>query len=73
MKQIDEPSPEQIALYRSMTPEHRWEAGKKMYWEARRLLSADLQAQNPEWSKERADAEAGRLFLIESLKEGWRR
>jgi len=34
------PSPEQQAIFRSMTPGQRWEAAVQLYWSARRLKTA---------------------------------
>ena len=58
----DEPSPEQIAIYRSMTPGRRLEIAEQMYWSARRMKSAWLKSQHPDWSEQQVEAEVRRLF-----------
>lgn len=58
----DEPSPEQIAIYRAMTPERRLEIAELMYWEARQMKAAWLKSLHPDWSQEQIEVEVKRLF-----------
>jgi hypothetical protein len=58
----DNPSPEQIEIYRRMTPGRRLELAENLYWSARRLKSAWLRSLHPDWSEEAVEAEVTRLF-----------
>ena len=58
----DNPSPEQIEIYRRMTPGRRLELAENLYWSARRLKSAWLHSLHPDWSAEAVEAEVTRLF-----------
>lgn len=59
----DEPSDEQIAIYRAMTPQRRLEIAEQMYWSARRWKAAWLRSLHPEWSEAEIEAEVKRLFI----------
>jgi hypothetical protein len=58
----DNPSPEQIEIYRRMTPGRRLELAENLYWSARRLKHAWLRSLHPAWSEEAVEAEVTRLF-----------
>jgi hypothetical protein len=58
----EQPSPEQIAILRRMTPEQRLAIGERLYWSARALKTAWLRSQHPEWSEERVSQEVTRNF-----------
>lgn len=58
----DDPSPEQIEIYRRMTPGRRLEIAEQMYWSARRMKWAWLRAQNPDWTDAEVGAEVTRNF-----------
>ncbi|NJM55560.1 MAG: hypothetical protein HC841_06265 [Verrucomicrobiae bacterium] len=57
-----EPSPEQIAIYRAMTPEQRLQRGEQMYWEAWRWKEAGVRHAHPDWSPEQVRREVARIF-----------
>ncbi len=59
----DAPSPEQQAVFRSMTPGQRWEAAVELYWSARRLKTAFVRSIHPDWPDERVDAFVRAAFL----------
>lgn len=59
----DEPSPEQIAIYRAMTPQRRLEIAEQMYWEARELKAAWFRSLHPDWAEERIEAEVKQNFI----------
>ncbi len=59
----EQPSPEQIEIYRRMTPEQRYQAGRDLYWSARRLKASYLRHQHPEWTEAQVDDEVRRIFL----------
>ena len=53
----EQTSPEQIAIFRRMTPEQLWQAARQLYWTMRRHKAAFRQSQHPEWTEEQvADA-----------------
>ena len=58
----DDPSPEQIEIYRRMTPGRRLEIAEQMYWSARRMKGAWLRTQHPEWTDTEVEAEVTRNF-----------
>lgn len=60
--EADEPSPEQIEIYRSMTPGRRLEVAEGMYWSARRMKASWLRATHPEWTESEVEAEVTRIF-----------
>ena len=58
----DQPSPEQIALYRRMTSGRRLEVAEQLYWSARRMKSAWLKSLHPDWMDAQVEAEVTRVF-----------
>lgn len=58
----EQPSPEQIAIYRKMTPEQRWTVAKRLYWTARKLKAAGVRMLHPDWSEEQVSREVTRIF-----------
>lgn len=58
----DDPSPEQIEIYRGMTPGRRLELAEQMYWSARRMKGAWLRTLHPEWSDAEVQSEVTRIF-----------
>lgn len=56
-------SPEQQAIFRSMTASQRWEAAVQLYWSARRLKTAFVRSIHPDWPDERVDAYVRAAFL----------
>jgi len=59
----EEPSPEQIAAYRRMTPAQRLERAEQLYWTAREVKAAGVRWQHPDWSEEQVKAEVRRIFM----------
>ena len=55
-------SPEQIEVFRRMTPEQRWLAAHRLYWTMRRHKAAFLQSQHPDWSEQQVDTAVRRIF-----------
>jgi hypothetical protein len=55
-------SPEQIEIFRRMTPEQRWLAAYRLYWTLRRHKAAFLQSQHPDWSEQQVDAAVRQIF-----------
>ena len=58
----EQTSPEQIAVFRRMTPAQRWHAAHRLYWTMRRHKFAFLRAQHPDWLEARVEAEVRHLF-----------
>lgn len=58
----ENPTPEQIEIYRKMSPGRRLEIAEQMYWNARRLKSAWLKSLHPEWTHQQVEAEVSRIF-----------
>ncbi len=58
----EQTSPEQIAVFRRMTPEQRWRTARQLYWTARKHKSAFIQSQHPDWLPERVAAEVREIF-----------
>lgn len=59
----EQPSPEQIAIFKAMTPEQRWNAARQLYWTVRRHKTAYLRSLHPEWSEEQLQQEVRDIFL----------
>jgi hypothetical protein len=55
-------SPEQIEVFRRMTPEQRWQAAHRLYWTMRRHKAAFLRSQHPEWPEQKVEDEVRRIF-----------
>jgi hypothetical protein len=58
----EQTSPEQFAIYRRMTPGRRLALAEQLYWTARRMKTAWLRAQHPDWSEEKVSREVTRIF-----------
>jgi hypothetical protein len=58
----EDPSPEQIEIYRRMSPGRRLELAEQLYWSARRMKTAWLRAQHPDWTDGQIEAEVTRNF-----------
>ena len=58
----EQPSPEQIAIYRRMTPGRRLEVAEQLYWSARRMKSAWLKSLHPDWTEAQVEAEGDAQF-----------
>jgi len=58
----EQASPEQIAVFRRMTPEQRWQAAHWFYWTMRRHKAAFLHHQHPDWPASRVESEVRHIF-----------
>lgn len=58
----EQPSPEQLAIYRRMSPERRLALAEGLYWTAREMKAAWLRAQHADWSEAQVLREVTRLF-----------
>jgi hypothetical protein len=52
----EQSSPEQVEIFRRMTPEERWQAARQLDWTMRRHKAAFLQSQHPDWSEQQVAA-----------------
>jgi hypothetical protein len=59
----EQTSPEQVAIFRRMTPEQRWRAARRLYWSCRRHKAAFLHSRHPDWPEQRVEDEVRRIFL----------
>ena len=54
--------PEQIRIYRSMTPTQKYEIFLRLYRTARQLKAAGLKLQHPQWDEKKIEDEVSRIF-----------
>jgi hypothetical protein len=59
----EQATPEQIQIFRRMTPERRLALAEQLYWSARRMKTAWLRQQHPEWTEDHLKAEVTKIFL----------
>ena len=59
----EQASPEQIAVFRLMTPDQRWRAACRLYWTMRRHKAGFLRSRHPDWSEQQAEDAARQIFL----------
>jgi len=62
MRSDEQPSPEQIAIWRRMTPERRLQLAHDLYWTAREFKATGIRRQHPDWMEEQVTAEVIRIF-----------
>ena len=58
----EQASPEQIAAWRAMSGARRLQLAEQLYWSARKMKSAGLRCQHPDWLEPRLDDEVRRIF-----------
>lgn len=58
----EQTSPEQIAAFRAMTGERRLRLAEQLYWSARKMKTAGLRCQHPNWTESRLNEEVRRIF-----------
>lgn len=59
----EQPGPDQLAFLRTMTGERRLKQAERLYWSARKLKTAGVRSQHPDWSEEQVKARVNLLFL----------
>jgi len=59
----DDPSAEQIAIYRRMPGARRLKLAEQMFWFARDLKTSGVRHQHPDWTAEQVRTEVNRIFL----------
>jgi hypothetical protein len=55
-------TPEQIAIFRRMTPARRLELAEQLYWSARALKAAWLRSLHKDWTEKQIADEVRRIF-----------
>lgn len=58
----EQTSPEQFAIYRSMTPERRLALAENLCRSARKWKAAWLRSLHPDWSEAQIKMEVARIF-----------
>jgi hypothetical protein len=58
----EQTNPQQIAVFRRMTPERRLALAESLYWTAREMKKSWLRAQHADWSEEQIARETARIF-----------
>jgi len=58
----EQTSPEQIAAFRALGGARRLRLAEHLYWSARKMKTAGVRSQHPDWSPERVREEVRRLF-----------
>jgi len=58
----EQPSPEQIAIWRKMSGEQRLGIAESLCKAARKWKAAGVREQHPDWSDEQVNAEVRRMF-----------
>ena len=59
----EQPSAKQIEILRAMSGERRLQLAEQLYWSARKLKTAAVRAQHPDWTEAQVKAEVARIFL----------
>jgi hypothetical protein len=59
----EQPSPEQIEIYRRMAQERRLALANRLYWSALKMKAARLHHRHPDWPEEQLKAEVTRIFF----------
>jgi hypothetical protein len=60
----DRPSPQQIAIYRAMTPGERLQAAENLNHEAGKLRAAYERSIHPDWTDAHVESHVKRIFLL---------
>jgi hypothetical protein len=55
--------PEQIRIFRSLTPEKKLRIALRLYHSAREMKAAGLRMQNPDWTEEKIQTKVREIFL----------
>jgi hypothetical protein len=55
-------SPEQIIALRAMNGARRLRLAERLYWSARKMKTAGLRSQHPDWQEQRLNDEVRQIF-----------
>ena len=58
----EQPSPEQVAIYRKMTPERRLALAEGLCWTAREMKAVWLRTRHVDWTEAQVRKEVARIF-----------
>jgi len=58
----EQTSPEQLAVLRAMPGARRLRLAEQLYWSARKMKTAGLRRQHPDWPEPRLQDEVRRIF-----------
>jgi len=58
----EQPTREQIEIYRRLTPERRLQIAERLYWSARELKAAWLRTRHPDWTEDQIAREVKQAF-----------
>ena len=64
----EEPSPEQIEVYRRMPPAEKLKIAEQLYWDDRKLKAEGVRKQHSEWSEDQITAEVRRIVLQAQIR-----
>ena len=53
----------QLEILRAMSGERRLKLAEQLYWSARKLKTAGVRGQHPDWPEEKVKAEVNQIFL----------
>ncbi len=56
-------TPEQIKIFKAMSPADKLSLAVQFYYDARRLKARSLETLHPEWTKEQVQKKVKELFL----------
>ena len=58
----EQTSSEQFAALRAMTGARRLRLAERLYWSTRKMKTAGLRSQHPDWPEQRLNDEVRRIF-----------
>jgi hypothetical protein len=53
---------DQIKILRAMSGQEKLRVAQRLFWTARNIKAARIRTQNPDWPKDRIEAEVTRMF-----------
>ena len=59
----EQPGPEQIEVLRAMSGQERLRTAERLYWSARKMKTAGVRAQHPDWPETQVETEVRRIFI----------
>lgn len=63
MLQDEQPSPEQIKIWQSMSGVEKLRLAEELWWSARDFKAAAIKTQHPDWTEEQVETEVRRIFI----------
>ena len=59
----EQPGADQLDVLRRMTPDQRWQTARNLYWSARRLKTAFVRTEHPDWTEDAGESFVRQLSL----------